>query len=87
MIHKDALVNSSSWTQSILYKTIAAPTFLITGGLLTFNDNRVFDQYDVQQSRQRAIPNFHTSADDYLQYMPMVAVYGLKATGVKTRSY
>nr|WKN36150.1 phosphatase PAP2 family protein [Tunicatimonas sp. TK19036] len=85
MIPMDALVNSSSWTQSILYKTIAAPTFLITGGLLTFNDNRVFDKYDVQQARQKAIPNFHTSADDYLQYMPIVAVYGLKATGIKTQ--
>ena len=79
------LVRSSPWTQTTLYKTIAAPTLLITGGLLTFNDNGVFDKYDVQHARQEAIPNFHTSADNYLQYAPIAVVYGLKATGVKTQ--
>ena len=73
------------WTQTTLYRTVAAPTLLVTAGLLTFNDNRVFDKYDVQRERQELIPNFRIRADDYLAVAPIAVVYGLDVLGVKAR--
>jgi membrane-associated phospholipid phosphatase len=31
-------------------------------------------------------PNFHSSLDNYLQFVPLAAVFGLKTAGVKSRS-
>ena len=77
--------SEEKWTQTVLYRTVAAPTLLIAGGLLTFKDNRVFDKYDVYQERQELVPNFRTHADDYLAAAPIAVVYGLDALGVKAR--
>lgn len=76
---RQAQQNTTPWAQTTLYKTVAAPTLLVAGGLLTFHNNRVFDKYDVQEGRQRIAPNFRTHADDYLIFSPIVAVYGLDA--------
>ena len=74
----------TKWTSSTLFRTAAAPAGLVVVGLLTV-DNALLDRFDVQRARQRAIPNFRTSADDYLIFTPIVAVYGLDALGVKAR--
>ena len=66
-------------------RTIAAPTILISGGLLTFNDNPIFDKYDVWEARQEHLPGFRTHIDDYLIFAPIAAVYGLDAVGVQAK--
>lgn len=76
---------AKKWMQSTLYRTVAAPTLLVAGGLLTFHDNRVFDKYDVQRERQKLIPDFRTRADDYLAVAPIAVVYGLDILGVKAQ--
>ena len=81
----DTLLPSPPWTQTTLFKTVAAPTLLAAGGLLTFYDNPVLDRYDVQEARQRVAPNFRTYADDYLIFSPIAVVYGLDAVGIKAQ--
>jgi membrane-associated phospholipid phosphatase len=49
----------------------------LTGGPL-----KNFDHY-IQEKRNERRPNFSTHADDYLRYVPFVALYGLEALGVK----
>lgn len=54
-----------------------APAALITGGMLSFPIKE-----QVRDWRNEHHPNFHTHADNYLQYAPIAAVYGLNVLGV-----
>ncbi len=46
-------------------------------------DNEVVDKFEIHEERQEYVPTFHTHVDDYLQYAPIVAVYGLNLLGLK----
>lgn len=41
---------------------------------------------EIRELRNRYIPTFNNGYDDYLQYAPAAAVYGLKLSGVKGRN-
>lgn len=41
---------------------------------------------DIRQMRYNAVPNFHYTYDDWLQYSPAVVLVGLKAFGYKGRT-
>lgn len=43
-----------------------------------------FDHYIARKRNERR-PDFHTNADDYIRYIPFVALYGLEAFGVKAK--
>ncbi|MBK7653459.1 MAG: hypothetical protein IPJ20_25790 [Flammeovirgaceae bacterium] len=67
-------------------KAFAAPVVLTTVGLLAKTNNFFLSDQKVYQKRNESYPNFHTHADNYLQYVPIVAVYGLNAAGVKGKN-
>lgn len=56
----------------------------ITYGFVALNNNalRHFDDF-VHRKINEDTHSFHTSADDYLRYVPALAVYGLDWAGVK----
>lgn len=54
---------------------------LIASGLITKNQSRQF-----RNMRNHFNPHFHNRTDDYLQYVPLVGAWGMKAFGVKGRS-
>ena len=62
-------------------QTLIAPAVLITAGLISFDR-----KYAVRDKRNENFPNFHTHADDYLQYVPIAIVYGLNASGIKGKN-
>ncbi|HTJ48822.1 MAG TPA: phosphatase PAP2 family protein [Cyclobacteriaceae bacterium] len=70
--------HKTSWT-----KVVAAPVVLISAGLLTTTDNEFIDKYEVHKRRNEWASGFHTHVDNYLQYAPIAAVYGLNAAGIK----
>lgn len=49
-------------------------------------DNDIINKYDVQEERNEWMPKYRTHVDDYLQYTPIVAVYGLNALGIKGKN-
>lgn len=53
-------------------------------GLIALTDGPLknFDHYIADKRNERR-PNFSTHTDDYLRYVPFVALYGLEALGVK----
>jgi hypothetical protein len=67
-------------------KAIAVPLLFTAAGLFSLTDNDILNKYDVQEERNEWIPNYHNHADDYLQYAPIVAVYGLNALGIKGKN-
>lgn len=67
-------------------KAVAVPLFFTAVGLYSQTDNDLLNKYEVQEARNEWMPKFHTHADDYVQYAPIVAVYGLNALGVKGKN-
>lgn len=47
------------------------------------HDRGIYSSHDAYRDIQEGFPGFRTNADDYLQFMPMVAVYGLNLVGIK----
>lgn len=64
-------------------KVVVAPSVLIAAGLVSMTDNEVFDRYEIEEERNEHLPKFHTHVDDYLQFAPVVAVYGLNSLGLR----
>jgi membrane-associated phospholipid phosphatase len=64
------------------------PAGLITAGLITMAvpENTLLSKYTIRQKITDKYPGFSTNADNYLQFAPGVAVFGLKAIGLKSRS-
>ena len=67
-------------------KAIAVPLLFTAAGLYSLTDNDILNKYEVQEERNEWIPKYRNHADDYLQYAPIVAVYGLNALGVKGKN-
>lgn len=67
-------------------KLIATPVILVGAGVYAMTDNDVLSRYEIKEERDEWFPKFHHHADDYLQYTPIVAVYGLNALGVKGKN-
>lgn len=62
-------------------KMSIAPALLFTASGLTWGEKE-----QIREIRNRYIPNYHFGFDDYLQYAPGLATYGLKLSGVKGRN-
>ncbi|MFI3240187.1 MAG: phosphatase PAP2 family protein [Bacteroidales bacterium] len=71
--------NKLANTQAYKMSYIAVP--LMTKGLITISLKD-----EVKGIRDEYVPNFDYSYDDYLQYLPGVAMIGLKAAGVESAS-
>lgn len=69
-----------SHNNSFLKKSIV-PAVLFGATAATWNDRE-----NIRDLRNRYIPTFKASYDDYLQYAPAAVVYGLQIAGVKGRN-
>lgn len=62
-------------------KMSIAPAVLLTASAVTWGERE-----RIREIRNRYIPDFHMEYDDYLQYVPTAAVFGLNLSGVKGRN-
>ena len=67
----------------LVKKSLKAPALLIGAGILALTDNDFISDEDVYKFRQKVLPGSRTNIDDYIQYAPIAAVYGLNLIGVK----
>lgn len=68
---------TKSFMQSNFVKHFSAPILLATTSVYTLNKNVPFNKYSVQQNIANAYPNFHSKADDYILFAPVVFTYGV----------
>ncbi len=68
------------------YKQLITPSVLMIGGaaLSSNADNSIKNQID--DWRDEHMPDFHTTADNYLMFSPIVIAYGLDFCGVKSET-
>jgi len=81
---QDSLKQTSS-KRNPFYKSLILPASLIGAGLLIKGSNHGLDII-IRDARNATLPDFHTNVDDYLQYAPIVAVYGLDWMGVTSKN-
>lgn len=82
---KDLFIKDISLKAFAYRRAVIAPVLLIAAGLSTLEDDND-DDNEVQEERNRYIPNFRNHADDYLQHAPIIAVYGLNWLGVEGKN-
>lgn len=56
---------------------------LIALGIFNNDDDGFIDKYEFQEERNEHNLNFHTRADNYLQFAPIAVVYGMNVIGIK----
>ncbi len=83
---KDTLASPRYSKSRELQKAIKAPLILTAVGLFSLTNNGLLNNQEVQNERNKLIPNFKHNADNYLQYAPIVATYGLNLAGVKGKN-
>lgn len=82
---KNLFIGNSVPKSVTFRRAFIAPALLMAAGLSTLDDDND-DNYEVQEERNRHIPNFRYRVDDYLQHAPIIAVYGLNWLGVKGKN-
>jgi membrane-associated phospholipid phosphatase len=82
----DSLLNRSEKTCPKAVTVGLAPTLLIGAGIATREDRGCYSSYDAAACIQENHPDFHTNADDYLIFLPALAVYGLNWAGVNGKN-
>jgi len=87
----DSLPLKQGWKYSELnrfpVKQLLVPTTMIAYGFITLNDHEL-RELNVEVKDELYVENPHAQIhiDNYLQFVPAVAVYGLNAIGIKGRN-
>ncbi|MBK9639673.1 MAG: phosphatase PAP2 family protein [Bacteroidetes bacterium] len=63
------------------------PLALFGTGFIVSSDNDILDKYEFREERNERFNNFHTKVDDYLQFAPLTAGYGMLAFNRKGNSW
>ena len=81
----DALQKNRARKEKI--KSFKIPSLLITYGFFALdNDKLIALDISIKNEIREDHPFFRTRIDDYLQYAPALAVYGLNAMGIKGKN-
>lgn len=76
----------TAFQRKSLQRAVAAPLALTAAGLYSLTDNDLLNRRDLQEERNEWLPGFHHRMDDYVQYAPIAAVYGLNLMGIKGKN-
>ena len=83
----DSICNLSGTRHHPIIQNLVLPLSLFGTGFVLSTDNDILDKYKVREERNETFRNFHTSADDYLQFAPLVAGYSMLALGAKGNTW
>jgi membrane-associated phospholipid phosphatase len=86
---KDLYIRDATLSLSTKHQWIRAtrvPVALTALSLLSYTDNETLDRVEFKELRDRTIPTYRHRIDNYLQYAPMAAVYGLNLAGIKGKN-
>ena len=72
---KDSLSYMDKKPQKSFLKQSIVPLSLITTGLIINYSNGTFGKENIQEKIQNRFPDFHTSADEFLLFVPVLTMY------------
>ncbi|WP_254084698.1 phosphatase PAP2 family protein [Dawidia cretensis] len=82
---KNLFIKNTPLKSVAFRRAVIAPVLFIAAGVSTLDGDND-DNYEVQEERNKYIPNFRHHADDYLQHSPILIVYGLNWLGVEGKN-
>lgn len=82
---EDLFIRDISRKSASFRRAAIAPALLIVAGVSTLDGDND-DNFEVQEERNRYIPNFRLRVDDYLQHSLIVIVYGLNWLGAEGKN-
>lgn len=75
------------WHKTPTAKALKPAIYLVGAGLFLTGRNKFFlNKYEIRDDRNRVLPEFSTDVDDYLQFAPIPAVYGLELLGAEPKN-
>ena len=86
VLKANAQNDSSFYNKQYNFKSYIIPTFLVTYGLLSLNDNGLPSSMAVRKFRNENFAKFNNSADDYFAFAPGLFMLGLDLFHVKSKS-
>jgi membrane-associated phospholipid phosphatase len=86
IVHVDDTIVATPTKKTNWKRTTYIPLTLVTLGALGTLDNSIIDSKEIREERNEYTPNFRHNADNYLQFAPIIAVYGLNACGIKGKN-
>ncbi|MBK7966541.1 MAG: phosphatase PAP2 family protein [Bacteroidetes bacterium] len=86
-IHCDSICSFKSTIHKPLVGQFILPLSLFGAGFIVSGDNDVLDKYEFREERNERLNGFHTKVDDYLQFAPLAAGYGMLASGSKGNAW
>ena len=78
-------LNAKPWYRGKLVKASIVPALLIGYGISTINGNGFYSSYQAKADIQKNFPGFHTTVDNYLQFVPYLELASVALLGVETR--
>lgn len=69
-----------------LFRKVITPASLFALGLLTIDEDEFISRTHILEERNENVAFFNQHIDDYLQYTPAAAVFGLNALGIKGKN-
>ena len=87
VMQKDSVAIVKTISKKTVIKTLIAPAALITYGFVTLKTKELKQldkntQFEIKEDH----PKFITKIDNYLQFSPSIAVYGLNISGIKGKN-
>ncbi len=67
-------------------RKVPVPITLITLGLLTLDEDEFVNRFHILEEKNENAAFYNSHIDDYFQYLPIAAVYGLNIGGVKGKN-
>lgn len=69
-----------------VWRKVAVPISLITIGLRVMDEDEFVNRFQILEEKNENAAFYNLHIEDYLQYVPTAAVYGLTAAGVKGKN-
>lgn len=84
---EDSICNFKTTLHQPVIGQFILPISLFGAGFMVSGDNDLVDKYELREERNERLNGFHTKVDDYLQFAPLVAGYGMLAMGARKNSW
>ena len=86
-LSNDSICSIKSTLHKPLIGQFILPLAMFGTGFAFSSDNDLLDKYEVREERNERLGGFHTKVDDYLQFAPLTAGYGMIALNGKGNAW
>lgn len=69
-----------------VFRKLAAPIALMSMGVITWNEEKFINREQLEENKNEHAAFYNKHIEDYLEFVPIAAVYGLNLSGVKGRN-